>query len=145
MNLVNRPNGSSKAVAAPNSSRPIPQPRKRKSAVEQQQIVFDEGMGLSTEKQQYDPTSAAINELSHHVDQWRRWQNPNDWKVTPNTQRLLQHWRQHRFTDVRPFFCQIEAVETAIWLIEAPRYRRCAGSFDGSEHAADPIRRHDPR
>ena len=30
---------------------PIPKPRKRKSAAEQQQIVFDEGKGLSTEKQ----------------------------------------------------------------------------------------------
>src|SRR6202790_5009022 len=50
---------------------PIPKPRKRKGAAEQQQIVFDEGKGLSTEKQQYDPTSAVINELRREVDQWR--------------------------------------------------------------------------
>jgi len=36
---------------------PIPKPRKRKGAAEQQQFVFNEGKGLSTEKQQYDPTS----------------------------------------------------------------------------------------
>lgn len=115
---------------------PIPKPRKRKSAAEQQQIVFDEGKGLSTEKQQYDPTSAVINELRYHVDQWRGFQNPNDWKVTPDTQRLLQHWRNHKFSDIRPFFCQIEAVETAIWLTEvAPQLGKTGKRF--LEHLAD--------
>lgn len=38
--------------------------------------------------------------------------------MTPETARLLQHWRHHPFQGVRPFFCQIEAVETAIWLTE---------------------------
>ncbi len=27
-------------------------------------------------------------------------------------------WRHHRFSGARPFFCQVEAVETAIWLTE---------------------------
>jgi type III restriction enzyme len=71
---------------------PIPKPRKRKGKADQTQLVFDEGKGLSTEKQQYDPTSI-INELRHHVDQWRNWPNANDWQVTPETARLLQHWR----------------------------------------------------
>ena len=35
---------------------PIPKPRKQGGRAEQQQIIFDEGAGLSTEKQQYDPT-----------------------------------------------------------------------------------------
>src|SRR5580700_7816925 len=114
---------------------PIPKPRKRKAAA-QQDIVFDEGKGLSTEKQQYDPTSAVINELRHYVDQWRSLPNPNDWKVTPDTQRLLQHWRHHKFSDVRPFFCQIEAVETAIWLTEvAPQLGKTGKRF--LEHLAD--------
>src|ERR1035437_4585321 len=63
---------------------PIPKPRKRKGKANQQDLVFDEGKGLSTEKQQYDQTSI-INELRHHVDQWRNWPNPNDWHVTPET------------------------------------------------------------
>ena len=33
---------------------PIPKPKKRKKT-DQQRIVFDEGKGLSTEKQEYDP------------------------------------------------------------------------------------------
>ncbi len=44
--------------------------------------------------------------------------------MTPETARLLQHWRHHEFGGVRPFFCQIEAVETAIWLTEvAPQIK----------------------
>src|SRR5206468_4434014 len=100
---------------------PIPKPRKRKDQPAQQEIIFDEGKGLSTEQQQYDPTSI-INELRQHVDQWRSLPSPSQWQVTPETARLLQHWRHHSFSGVRPFFCQIEAVETAIWLVEvAPK------------------------
>jgi len=96
---------------------PIPKPRKRKGSVDQREMVFDEGKGLSTEKQQYDPTPI-INALRQQVDQWRALPNANDWHVTPETARLLQHWRHHRFSGIRPFFCQVEAIETAIWLIE---------------------------
>jgi type III restriction enzyme len=56
------------------------------------------------------------------VKQWRDWPNPTDWQVNPETVRLPQHWRDHKFAGVRPFFCQVEALETAIWLTEvAPR------------------------
>ena len=114
---------------------PIPKPRKRKGKGDQQDLVFDEGKGLSTEKQQYEKTSAIINELRHHVDQWRRWPNPNEWQVTPETARLLHHWRHHKFNDMRPFFCQIEAVETLIWLTEvAPRTKAGKGFL---EHLAN--------
>lgn len=96
---------------------PIPKPKKRKGKNKQQDLVFDEGKGLSTQEQQYDPTPV-INELRRHVDQWRSLPNPKDWQVTPETARLLQHWRHHRFNNIRPFFCQVEAVETVIWLTE---------------------------
>ena len=96
---------------------PIPKPKKRKGLADQQQMVFDEGLGLSTATQQYDATST-INELRKQVDQWRALPNPNQWQVTPETARLLQHWRHHIFSGVRPFFCQVEAIEAAIWLTE---------------------------
>lgn len=100
---------------------PIPKPKKRKKS-KQQEIVFDEGKGLSTSEQQYDPTPI-INEIRRHVDQWRAWPNPSEWQVTPETARLLQYWRHHKFYGIRPFFCQIEAVETTIWLTEvAPKF-----------------------
>src|SRR6476659_5151033 len=95
---------------------PIPKPKKRKAAA-QKGFVFDEGKGLSTAEQQYDPTSI-INEVRGHVDAWRALPNPSQWQVTPETARLLQHWRHHKFGGVRPFFCQVEAVETAIWFTE---------------------------
>jgi type III restriction enzyme len=95
---------------------PIPKPKKRKKAT-QEEIVFNEGKGLSSKEQQYDPTSI-INEVRGHVDTWRALPSPNQWQVTPETARLLQHWRQYKFGDVRPFFCQVEAAETAIWLTE---------------------------
>ena len=102
---------------------PIPKPKKVRGKSTQQSFVFDEGKGLSTKEQQYDPTSI-INEVRGYVDQWRLLPNPSQWKVTPETSRLLQHWRHHQFSGIRPFFCQVEAVETAIWLTEvAPNYK----------------------
>ena len=44
--------------------------------------------------------------------------NPDQWQVTEQTKRLLKHWRGHKFSSIRPFFCQVEAAETAIWLTE---------------------------
>ena len=94
---------------------PVPKQKKRSKA--QKEMVLDEGRGLSTEGQQYDPTSI-INDIRSHVDRWRQIPDPGQWGVTPETARLLEHWRHHRFSNLRPFFCQIEAVETAIWLTE---------------------------
>ncbi len=79
-------------------------------------MIADEGKGLSTEEQQYDTTST-INLVRRFVDNWR--QSPeSEWRVTPETARLLKHWRHHQFSGLRPFFCQVEAVETVIWLTE---------------------------
>ena len=94
---------------------PIPKPKKQSKA--QINIVFDEGKGLSTESQQYDIRSI-LNELRLQVDRWRNLPDPSTWHVTPETTRLLQHWRHHPFASIRPFFCQVEAVETLIWLTE---------------------------
>ena len=99
---------------------PIPAPRKIKGK-SQAILNLDEGKGISTSDQQYAQTSL-INDLRNTVDKWRIIPNPGDWQVTPETARLLQYWRTHKFNGVRPFFCQLEAVETAIWLTEvAPK------------------------
>jgi type III restriction enzyme len=99
---------------------PIPKPKKRKRAEQQEMELTAEG-GFQAGSQAYDP-EPIINELRRHVDDWRALKNPRDWQVTPETARLLEHWRHHRFEGVRPFFCQVEAVETAIWLTEvAPK------------------------
>lgn len=96
---------------------PIPKPKKRRRATaDQGELALDEGHGLSSEKQQYDITSI-INQVRQQVDQWRDLP-PAQWGVTPETARLLHHWRSHSFSGIRPFFCQVEAAETAIWLTE---------------------------
>ncbi len=108
---------------------PIPKPKKRKGAADQQQLLFDEGQGLSTEQQQY-AHAEVINTLRKHVDEWRNLPDPTQWKVTPETARLLQHWRHYYFNSFRPFFCQIEAIETLIWLIEvAPQIGKAGRQF----------------
>lgn len=62
-----------------------------------------------------------INEIRAKVAQWRSLGEQGLRPVTPVTARLLRHWREQG--RARPlFFCQVEAVETAIWLTEvAPR------------------------
>ena len=108
---------------------PIPQPKKRKGSAQQAALVFDEAaQKLEAAGQQYDLT-AIINGVRQQVDRWRDLPNPSQWQVTPETARLLQHWRHHRFSGIRPFFCQVEAVETAIWLSEVAPNTRSGRDF----------------
>lgn len=93
---------------------PIPKAKKIKGKVVQQDLLDDE-MG-----QEYNPTEV-INGVRSAVESWRRLPE-SQWQVSPTTQRLLRHWRTHQFANQRPFFCQVEAVETVIWLTEvAPK------------------------
>ncbi len=102
---------------------PIPKAKKRKERVRQEDLVYDEGRGYSTKEQQYE-TESIINEVRSQVDDWRRLP-PRAWGVTPETARLLQHWRSADYEGQRPFFCQVEAAEVAIWATEvAPHEKR---------------------
>jgi type III restriction enzyme len=119
---------------------PIPKPKKRKSSG-QGEMTLDEGSGLSTQKQQYDSTSI-INEVRGHVDTWRNLA-PSQWGVTPETARLLQHWRHHPYSNQRPFFCQVEAIETAIWLSEVAPHstagKRLLSYLESANKDANPL------
>jgi len=122
---------------------PIPKPKKGRSRSAQQSMIFDEGRGLSTEQQQYE-VNAVINEVRGHVESWRALPNPSQWQVTPETARLLQHWRQYDFPGgVRPFFCQVEAVETVIWLTEVAPHtapgRRLLEHLANANRNANPL------
>ena len=94
---------------------PVPASRKRPSAAQ-----------ASLDLETYSP-NPLINEIRGYLDSWRNIPNPADWGVTPATQRLLEHWRRPKdqWAGPRPFFCQIEAVETIIWLTEVA-HRRAA-------------------
>ena len=102
---------------------PVRMPRKKQRKAGQAEFVLREAQELSTAAQEYD-VHGLINEIRGHVETWRAIPNPSDWGVTPATQRLLIHWRHHQFQSITPFFCQIEAVETAIWLAEVARRER---------------------
>jgi type III restriction enzyme len=57
------------------------------------------------------------NLVRPRVRSWREAGSPG---VTGITRRLLEHWRDRSQRDYPLFFCQIEAIETLIWLAEAP-------------------------
>ena len=122
---------------------PVPKAKKQKQSkkVQAEMLLQDEG-GLSSASQEYNPTPI-INEIRGYVDSWRQLPNPNQWNVTPGTARLLTHWRTYNFEGIRPFFCQVEAVETAIWLVEVapkmgPRTAKFWAHLKGANEQANP-------
>ncbi len=111
---------------------PIPKPKK--STKPQQSFDIDTDKSHSTQEQEY--AKARINEIRSHIEIWRSQTNPNLWQVTPATAQLLKHWRHHKFSSLRPFFCQIEAIETIIWLTEvAPKIRQGKAILEHLERA----------
>jgi type III restriction enzyme len=98
---------------------PVPSARRRRAA-EEVELPFHTREGQPGTYNE----NAIVNEIRRHVSDWRAVPNPNDWGVTPVTQRLLKHSRRDNVQGLRPFFCQVEAVETAIWLAEVARGRR---------------------
>jgi type III restriction enzyme len=59
-----------------------------------------------------------VNKIRPRVKTWRDSGYPG---VTGITKRLLEHWQEpEERIDRRFFFCQLEAIETLIWLTEAP-------------------------
>ncbi|MGB9877859.1 MAG: BPTD_3080 family restriction endonuclease [bacterium] len=57
-----------------------------------------------------------VNEIRERVKAWRKSGYPG---VTPLTRNLLTHWNDPE-RERKLFFCQLEAVETLIWLVETP-------------------------
>jgi len=86
---------------------PIAQPKK-KAKVTQQPVLFDEFTQDRIKENDF------INQIRARVSLWRQ----GDYKgVTKTTRLLLDYWnnpQRHR----KLFFCQIEALETAIYLTE---------------------------
>ena len=59
-----------------------------------------------------------VNQIRPRVKEWREAGYPG---ATSITRRLLEHWTEREDADdQRLFFCQLEAAETLIYLIEAP-------------------------
>ena len=64
-----------------------------------------------------------VNQIRPRVKTWREADYPG---ATGITRRLLKHWRdlEQREPSRRFFFCQLEAIETLIWLTEGPESDR---------------------
>ena len=96
---------------------------------------------MATAGQQYE-LAQTIDDVRTAVDRWRELPKPAQWQVTPETARLLYHWRHLEFSHFRLFFCQVEAVETVIWLTEvAPQLgagRQFLEHLDQANEEANP-------
>jgi len=57
-----------------------------------------------------------VNKIRERVDKWREEGYPG---ITNITRELLEYWKNPE-RELRLFFCQIESIETLIWLLEAP-------------------------
>ena len=93
---------------------------------EQRSLDLDEK--LAAEAHKYNPTPI-INEIRAHIASWRNLPSASDWGVTLITARLLKYWRTYGFKSIRPFFCQVEAIETAICLTEVARNEKRYAKF----------------
>jgi type III restriction enzyme len=73
---------------------------------------------------------ALVNQIRPRVDKWREDKYPG---VSATTRTLLEHWNDHdqRDRSKRFFFCQLEAIETLIWLTEAPASDRVGIDIPG--------------
>ena len=90
---------------------PFPKPKKQSGASQMQFELPDRDLREA---------NAFINNVRAHVTTWRNSGYPG---VTPTTRRLLEHWNNPENTP-RLYFCQREAVETAIYLNEYDNKQR---------------------
>ena len=71
----------------------------------------------------------AVNKIRPRVIAWKEAGYPG---VTGITKRLLEHWQDpEERKDRRFFFCQLEAIETLIWLTEAPAAEKVGIDIEG--------------
>ena len=70
-----------------------------------------------------------VNKIRPRVKKWKESGYPG---VTGITKRLLDHWQDNsEREDRRLFFCQLEAIETLIWLVESPESDRVGIDIKG--------------
>jgi type III restriction enzyme len=120
---------------------PVPKPKRKARKAAQVSMIFGDDQGLTTGDQEYNP-KPIINEIRSHLASWRQLPSDRDWGVTPTTARLLHHWRRTEVEGLRPFFCQVEAVETVIWLTEVAagqkRYAHILEHLKGANQQSSP-------
>ena len=89
---------------------PVPRPR---SKVQSLDFTDESCQDIEPHRQ--------INAIRAAVEQWRADGYPG---ARPSTMALIDHWNNPDTDGLKPYFCQRDAVETAIFLTEAPNDRR---------------------
>lgn len=62
-----------------------------------------------------------VNTIRTRVKAWREKGYSG---VTGTTKKLLEHWNDNSARQYQFFFCQMDAIETLIWLVEAPEVEK---------------------
>lgn len=95
---------------------PFPKPKKRSGKAQTAEVQ----MQFELPDRDLREANAFINSVRTQVTAWRNSGYPD---VTPTTRRLLEHWNNPE-NEPRLYFCQREAVETAIYLNECENKQR---------------------
>lgn len=76
-----------------------------------------------------------VNQIRPRVKAWREHSTYPYAGVKGITRRLLEHWHNPEERLYRLFFCQLEAIETLIWMTEAPQTEKAGIDIpsDGGE------------
>jgi len=86
-------------------------------------IVASDASGTFDDPGTFIPLEV-VNRVRNKVDKWReagyRWEDAD---ITSITRELLEYWTDPQ-RETRLFFCQIEAIETLVWLVESPDSER---------------------
>lgn len=69
-----------------------------------------------------------VNMIRPRVKAWREAGYPN---ATGTTKKLLAHWHDATARQYQFFFCQLDAIETIIWLTEAPEADKAGINIPG--------------
>ena len=93
---------------------PFPKPKKQSGTAQTAQLQFE------LPDRDLREANTFINSVRTQVAAWRNSGYPD---VTPTTRRLLEHWNNPE-NEPRLYFCQREAVETAIYLNEYENKQR---------------------
>jgi type III restriction enzyme len=90
-------------------------------------FVAGQGNNLYNDLGEFKPIPL-VNEIRKRVKIWRDNNYPG---VTGITRKLIEHWRVKEIRDFPFFFCQLDAMETLIWLTEAPETEKTGIAIEG--------------
>ena len=90
----------------------VPRPQKRQRALD---------LTSAHRSSQLIEPHKQINEIRFAIEAWREAGYPG---ARAATMALIEHWNNPDTDDLQPYFCQRDAVETAIFLTEGPEAAR---------------------